>query len=162
MSVQAPPSSSPRDFDFWMGSWSVRGRRLRERLAGCQEWDNVEATSVAWPLLDGFGNVDEFRTDYQGGFVGMSLRLFDPATRMWSIYWADSRSTGPLDPPVVGFFSDGVGVFECDDVFDDRPIRVRYMWSRVTTDHPRWEQAFSTDEGETWETNWINDFTRLS
>jgi hypothetical protein len=162
MSVQAPPLSSHRDFDFWMGTWNVRGRRLRERLAGCHEWDDLDATSVAWPLLDGLGNVDEFRTDYQGGFVGMSLRLFDSATRMWSIYWADSRNTGPLDPPVVGFFSDGVGVFECDDTFDNRPIRVRYTWSRVTTDHPRWEQAFSTDEGETWETNWINDFTRTA
>jgi hypothetical protein len=162
MSVQAPAASSARDFDFWIGSWSVRGRRLRERLAGCQEWDELEATSVAWPLLDGLGNVDEFRTDYQGGFVGISLRLFDPTTRMWSIYWADSRNTGPIDPPVVGSFADDVGVFECDDTFNDIPIRVRYIWSRVTTEHPRWEQAFSTDGGETWETNWVNDFTRIA
>jgi hypothetical protein len=42
------------------------------------------------------------------------------------------------------------------------PIRVRYMWSRVTTGSPRWEQAFSTDGVVTWETNWINDFTRAA
>jgi hypothetical protein len=26
---------------------------------------------------------------------------------------------------------------------------------------PRWEQAFSTNVGVTWETNWIMEFTRL-
>jgi hypothetical protein len=79
------------DFDFWIGRWQQRNRRLRERLAGCEEWDEFDSTSVAWPTLDGLGNVDEFRTDYAGGYVGMSIRLFDPATRTWSIYWADSR-----------------------------------------------------------------------
>ncbi len=159
MVVHAPDTSSARDFDFWMGSWTVRGRRLRERLAGCEEWEEIEATSVAWPLLDGLGNVDEFRTDSGGGYSGMSLRLFDPATRTWSIYWADSRFPGPLEPPVVGAFSGDVGIFECDDAFDGRPIRVRYTWSRVTTGSPRWEQAFSPDGGVTWETNWVNDFS---
>ena len=162
MSVQVPETSSARDFDFWMGSWNVRGRRLRERLAGCEDWEPLEATSVAWPLLDGLGNVDEFRTDQGGGYSGMSLRLFDPATRTWSIYWADSRFPGPLEPPVVGAFSGDVGVFECDDTFEGRPIRVRYTWSRVSSGSPRWEQAFSPDGGLTWETNWVNDFTRAT
>ena len=67
---------------------------------------------------------------------------------------------GVIDPPVIGSFSGDVGVFEGRDVFDGRPIVVRYTWSRVTTPTPRWEQAFSDDEGETWETNWIMDFTR--
>ena len=39
------------------------------------------------------------------------------------------------------------------------PIRVRFIWSGVTTPTPRWEQAFSDDGGETWETNWVMDFT---
>ena len=160
MVVHAPETSSARDFDFWMGSWNVSGRRLRERLAGCEEWVEIGGTSVAWPLLGGLGNVDEFHTDYGGGYSGMSLRLFEPETRTWSIYWADSRSPGPLEPPVVGAFAGDVGVFECDDTFGGRPIRVRYTWSRVTGGSPRWEQAFSPDGGATWETNWINDFTR--
>jgi hypothetical protein len=162
MTPLAPETSSARDFDFWMGTWHVRGRRLRKRLAGCTDWEPIEATSVAWPLLDGLGNVDEFRTDFGGGFVGMSLRIFDPASRRWSIYWADSRFPGPLEQPVVGAFEGNVGFFECDDTFEGRPIRVRYTWSRVDTGAPRWEQAFSEDGGETWETNWINDFTRAA
>jgi hypothetical protein len=65
-----------------------------------------------------------------------------------------------LAPPVIGSFSGDVGVFECDDTFEGRPIRVRYTWSDVTTPTPHWEQAFSDDGGETWETNWVAEFTR--
>jgi hypothetical protein len=147
------------DFDFWLGSWNVHNRCLRERLAGCTEWVEFPATSVARPTLDGRGNEDVFRTDHAGGFVGMSFRFFDEQSGRWSIYWADSRRPGLLDRPVIGGFTGDVGVFEGDDTFAGEPIRVRFVWSGVTTSTPRWEQAFSDDGGETWETNWIMDFT---
>jgi hypothetical protein len=148
-----------RDFDFLMGRWQVHNRCLRGRLAGSEVWEEFEATHVARPLLDGMGNEDEFRTDHDGGMTGMSFRFFDPDTRLWSIYWADSRRCGVLDPPVFGSFAGGIGIFEGADTFDGRPILVRFTWSRVKTRRPRWEQAFSADGGETWETNWIMDFT---
>jgi hypothetical protein len=150
-----------RDFDFWMGSWKVRNRVLRERLAGSTEWVEFEATSVARPLLDGLGNEDEFRTDHDGGFIGMSFRFYDPEKDQWAIYWADTRRPGLLDAPVFGSFSGDVGIFEGDDTFEGKPIRMRFVWSGITTPTPRWEQAFSEDGGETWETNWIMDFTPL-
>jgi hypothetical protein len=154
-------SSGARDFDFWMGRWRVHNRRLRERLKGCTEWDEFDATSVARPLAGGIGNEDEFHADFQGGFIGMSFRFFDVAARRWAIYWADSRR-GILEPPVYGSFTGTVGHFEGDDVFEGRPIRVRFLWSRVDTGNPRWEQAFSADGGRTWETNWVMDMTRMS
>lgn len=157
--VQATSTAS--DFDFWTGSWTVRNRRLKRRLAGCEDWDEFEATSVARPLFDGLANQDEFRTDHDGGFTGMSFRFFDPETRRWSIYWADSRRPGLLDPPVKGGFDGDVGVFEGEDVLNGRPILVRFTWSGVDTPSPRWEQAFSDDGGRTWETNWIMEFTRI-
>jgi hypothetical protein len=150
-----------RDFDFWMGSWKVHNRYLRERLKGSSEWVEFEATSVARPLLDGLGNEDEFRTDHDGGFIGMSFRFYDPEKDQWAIYWADTRRPGLLDAPVFGSFSGDVGIFEGDDTFEGRPIRMRFIWSGITTPTPRWEQAFSEDGGETWETNWIMDFTPL-
>ena len=160
MGTTAQMESTARDFDFWMGRWNVRNRYVKKRLAGSHESDEFESTVTARPLLDGLGNEDEFRTDYRGGFVGMSFRFFDPETKQWWIYWADTRRSGRLDPPVVGAFDGDVGVFEGDDTFDGRPIRVRFIWSGVGTPSPRWEQAFSEDGGETWETNWIMDFTR--
>ena len=105
------------------------------------------------------GNEDEFRTDHDGGMIGMSFRFFDPKTRLWSIYWADSRRCGRLDPPVVGSFADGIGMFEGIDTLDGKPIRVRFVWSQIETAEPRWEQAFSADGGQTWETNWIMEFS---
>ena len=153
--------SSVRDFDFWIGSWKVRNRRLVERLAGSDEWEEFDAEVVARFLMDGLGNEDEFRTDHDGGFIGMSFRFFDPVEKRWSIYWADSRRSGVLDPPVFGTFEGGIGIFEGEDLFDGRPILVRFTWSGITTPTPRWEQAFSADGGETWETNWVMDFTRV-
>ena len=118
-------------------------------------------TSVARPLLDGLGNEDEFRTDHDGGMIGMSFRFFDADTRLWSIYWADSRRCGVLDPPVVRLVRRRHRASSrAQDTFDGRPILVRFTWSGVDDAEPRWEQAFSADGGETWETNWIMEFTR--
>ena len=159
MHDSVPQTTGLHDFDFFMGRWNVHGRRLRERLKGSHEWIELEVTAVARPLLSGFGNEDEFHTDFWPGFVGMSFRFFDPRTKQWSIYWSDNVRGG-MEPPVVGSFSGDVGIFEGPDTFEGRPILVRYTWSRVTTPSPRWEQAFSEDGGKTWETNWVNDFTR--
>ncbi len=160
MSLIAPPGSTAQGFDFLMGSWQIRNRRLRERLIGSEVWEEFDATGVARPILDGLGNEDEFRTDHDGGWVAMSFRFFDPTTRLWSIYWADSRRCGVLDPPVFGAFDRDIGTFEGTDTHAGRPIVVRFVWSGVTTPTPRWEQAFSSDGGATWETNWTMEFTR--
>jgi hypothetical protein len=159
--IEEERMSDVADFDFWMGEWMVHNRRLRKRLAGSKDWEEFEAEAKAWAILGGLGNEDVFRTDHDGGFIGMSFRFFDPTTRTWSIYWADSRRPGLLDPPVIGSFTGDTGVFEGDDTFEARPIRVRFIWSGVTTESPRWEQAFSEDGGETWETNWEMDFARV-
>ena len=159
MNDTPPNVTGLHDFDFLMGRWKVHNHRLRERLKGSHEWIEFEATAVARPLPSGFGNEDEFHTDFWPGFIGMSFRFFDPRTKQWSIYWTDNRRGG-MEPPVVGSFSGDVGIFEGPDTFEGRPILVRYTWSRVTTPSPRWEQAFSEDGGKTWETNWVNDFTR--
>jgi hypothetical protein len=79
---------------------------------------------------------------------------------LWSIYWVNSRNGLLLLPPVVGGFTDGVGRFHCAEDYEGRPITVRYTWSRITGSSARWDQAFSPDGRQTWETNWIADFTR--
>ena len=107
------------------------------------------------------GNIDEYRIDLPAGaYVGSSLRLFNPATQNWSIYWMDSRDP-KLDPPMVGRFQDGRSLFFGDDSFDGKKIRLRFIWSGMTRTTCRWEQAFSIDGGASWETNWIMTFTRV-
>ncbi len=161
MNTPAQTPDGARDFDFWYGRWSVANRRLKARLCGCTEWEEFEAVSCCRPLLSGFGNEDDFRSDHRPGFVGMTLRLFNPTTRQWSIFWADNQR-GVLDPPVVGSFVGDRGVFEGDDVLDGRPIRVRFIWERHGPGRARWSQAFSSDGGITWEQNWVMAMTRQS
>jgi hypothetical protein len=147
------------DFDFLHGRWRIHNRRLRERLTNCDAWEEFEATGECRPILGGIGNIDEFLTDYWTDFVGMALRLFNPQTGKWSIYWADTQQSGLL-PPVIGSFSNGVGSFEGADELRGQLVQVRYIWSDITGTSARWEQAFSPDNGHTWETNWIMHFTR--
>jgi hypothetical protein len=162
VSEPALAGSTERDFDFLFGKWKVHNRRLRDRLVGSEEWEEFDATQEARPLLGGLGNEDEFRTDYDGDFIGMSFRFFDREKHQWVIYWADNRSTGMLAPPVVGSFSGDTGLFRGEDTHKGQPVLVRYLWKQVTTATPSWEQAFSVDDGQTWETNWEMSFTRVT
>lgn len=155
------------DFDFLLGHWQVENRRLRKRLQQNQEWETFDATQHNQALPGGIGNFDDFiAASWRPDFVGMSLRLFNPQTGLWSIYWLDNHTagldkSGRLSAPVVGKFENGVGVFECDDELDSKTIRVRYTWSDIGQDSARWEQAMSPDNGSTWELNWTMLFQRL-
>ncbi len=156
------------DFDFLLGHWHVENRRLRKRLQDNHEWETFDAIQHNQALPAGIGNYDDFVADnWRPGFVGMSLRLFNPQTGLWSIYWLDNQSaglnaSGSLLPPVVGRFENGLGVFECEDELDGKPIRVRYTWSDIRPDSARWEQAMSPDQGKTWEMNWRMLFQRAT
>ncbi|SRR6266545_6214063 len=150
------------DFDFLIGDWSVLHRRLKQRLVGDTEWIECSGPASARKILGGLGNVDEYRINLPAGaYIGASLRLFNPVMKTWSIYWMDSRNP-KLDPPMVGSFRDGRGLFFGDDTFEGQPIRVRFVWSGMTRTTCRWEQAFSVDGGSSWETNWVMTFTRVS
>jgi hypothetical protein len=145
------------DFDFLIGSWHVHNRRLNKRLVGSDEWTEFTAPATCWSLFEGQANVDEIA--FPDGTRGLTLRLYDPAREQWSLNWAASTS-GVLFPPVVGRFEAGRGVFYGDDSEGGTPVRVRFVWSDLTTGSPHWEQAFSADSGKTWEVNWTMRFER--
>ncbi|MEZ4403047.1 MAG: hypothetical protein R3B06_23695 [Kofleriaceae bacterium] len=151
------------DFDFLIGRWTVAHRRLDQRLVGCTAWTRFAGTCEARTLLDGQANIDDNLLELPTGpYRAASLRTFDPATGLWSIWWLDSRTPDRLDPPVVGRFVDGTGEFLTDDTFAGRPIRVRFRWVLTDPAAPRWDQAFSDDGGATWEPNWEMVFTRAA
>lgn len=152
------------DFDFEMGKWKMHNRRLAKKFVGSHDWVEFDSYSVGSQLPGVIGDQDIYRTDYfKKGFVGLTYRLYDPRTGLWSIYWIDSLSMqGTFLPPVVGKFTSNVGVFEGPDTYDGKPIVVRYTWTVNPKGSPitaHFEQAFSADGGKTWETNFTNDIT---
>jgi hypothetical protein len=168
MHASDPNHHGIRDFDFLFGNWRVENRRLRKRLQDCHEWETFEAIQHCQPLPGAIGNYDDFVANtWLAGYIGMSLRLFNPQTKLWSIYWLDNKNggmngSGALMPPVVGKFENGAGVFECDDELDGKPIRVRYRWSDIMSASPSCEQFMSPDQGKTWEKNWHMQFHRVA
>jgi hypothetical protein len=152
------------DFDFLLGRWRVHNRKLRERLRGSTVWDEFEGQAVNRNILGGFGNLDEFTFDDPKGLVkAITVRLFNPTTQEWSIYWAaDTNPTGILENPQIGKFDGNVGEFYALDTHQGNHIFCRFIWTVHSHDSCRWEQAFSEDGGRTWETNWIMDFERVS
>lgn len=159
--ARAAVASSKHDFDFLLGSWTVQHRRLKHRLVHSSEWETFSGTCRTWPVLDGHGDIDDNVLEAPAGtYRAVTLRSFDSHTKSWSIWWLDGRHPHELDPPVVGGFHNGVGTFFANDTFNGRPMVVRYLWSDITPDSAKWQQAFSDDGGKTWETNWIMQFHR--
>jgi hypothetical protein len=150
--------SGAGDFDFLAGSWQIANRRLKHPLAGSDEWEEFDSTSECQSVFGGAANFDEISLPAPR-FSGLTLRLFDPERQEWSLYWASSRD-GRLQPPVTGSFADGTGTFYSSEEYNGAAITVRFIWSDITANSARWEQAFSTDDGTTWETNWTMQFTR--
>jgi hypothetical protein len=152
------------DFDFFVGDWQAHHKRLKERLAGSDDWEEFEGWCRNRALLDGWVNADDslFRTP-RGDARGVGLAAYDPKTGRWGAWWLDGADPfAKLDPPSLGGFKGGVGTFYGDDTLRGKPVRVRVVWSKITPTSVHWEQAFSGDGGKTWETNWVTDFTRTT
>jgi hypothetical protein len=147
---------SEHDFDFLHGRWHVANRKIADIAGRGTEWIEFGGRAEVRPILGGGANVDSLHVD---DWEGMTLRQYDPEQDVWRIWWASTRAPGRLDPPLEGRFTGGHGVFLGDDVVGDREVKVRFDWT--AGDEPVWQQQFSYDGGETWETNWVMRFTRV-
>jgi len=164
--AQPPPTQrrdGQHDFDFEIGAWKIHLKRLQSRLTGSTTWIEFDGTSVTRKVWDGRANLEEFQVDSPTGHIeGLTLRLYDPQTHQWSLYWATSKS-GAMGPPTIGEFRNGRGEFYDTEPSgpDGRSILVRFVWSDITPNSAHFEQSFSDDGGKTWEVNWITDQTRV-
>ena len=150
-----------RDFDFEIGTWQTRLSRLEDPLSGSSTWVEYEGTTVVRKVWDGRANLVELDVEGPAGHIeGLSLRLYNPEARQWSLNFSNSRG-GTLSPPVIGEFKDGRGEFYGQETFNGRAILVRFVISDITPSSVRFEQAFSEDGGKTWEVNWIATDTRV-
>ncbi|MFZ6014709.1 MAG: hypothetical protein ACOYXT_30500, partial [Bacteroidota bacterium] len=161
LKIEPSATSSSADFDFLIGKWRLEHEKLRARLNGCKDWDEFETEVEDFKILEGTGNMDIGKAVIDGkAWEGRTIRLFNPATRLWSLYWISSHA-GTMDPPVVGSFDNGVGHFFGKDKFNGKPIVVLFRWDARDKDNPVWSQAFSPDNGKTWEWNWYNVSRRI-
>jgi hypothetical protein len=163
-SPHAAPSerSGQHDFDWELGSWTTRVRVLRNPLSGqAPNWAEYQGTSVVRPLLDGRANAVELSVAGPAGRIqGVALRLYNPQTRQWNVNYAGVRN-GMLTAPIYGGFDGaGRGIFYGQDIVDGRAILVRFIMTQSSRAEARFEQAYSTDGGKSWEVNWIAVDTR--
>ena len=150
------------DFDFEVGTWKIHLKKLLHPLTGSTTWVEFDGTSVTRKVWGGRADLEEFETDSPaaGHIEGLTLRLYNPQSHQWSLYWANSKD-GDMDQPMIGEFKNGRGEFFDQEPFNGKAIFVRYAWSNTNTDSPHFEQSFSEDGGKTWEVNWITDQTRV-
>jgi hypothetical protein len=149
------------DFDFEIGTWKSHLSRLLHPLSGSTTWAEYEGTTVVRKVWDGRANLVEFEADGPAGHIeALSLRLYNPQSRQWSLNFANSKS-GALSQPTIGEFKNSRGEFFDQESFNDRAILVRFVISDITPNSCRFEQAFSEDGGKSWEVNWIATDTRV-
>lgn len=163
---QVKPAASEKrdgqkDFDFEIGTWKTHLKRLGKPLSGSTKWIEYNGTTVVRKVWDGRANLVELAAEGPPGkFEGLSLRLYDPQTRQWSLNFASARGGG-MAAPTIGGFKNGRGEFYNQETYNGMSIFVRFVISDITSDSVRFEQAFSEDGGKTWEVNWIAVDTRV-
>lgn len=163
---QASPRVTPtrregqHDFDFEIGTWKTHLRRLVHPLSGSTSWVEYEGTTVVRRVWNGRANLVELEVDGPSGHIeALSLRLYNPETRQWSLNFSNSAG-GTLGVPAVGQFESGRGEFFNRETLNGKSILVRFVISNITAASCHFEQAFSDDGGKTWEVNWIATDTR--
>jgi hypothetical protein len=148
------------DFDPLIGAWKYHLKRRLNPLTGSNAWVEFDGTGVCRKVWDG-ASQDQVELDGPNGHIeGLTLRVYNPQSHQWRLYWAN-RKVGILDPPQVGEFKNGRGEFFAQDTINGKTILIRFAWTNTTTDTPHFEQSFSDDGGNTWEVNWITDQTRM-
>lgn len=153
------PGDHQHDFDFEIGSWKVHLKRLTHPLSGSDTWVEYDGTSLVNKLWNGRANIGELDVDGPNGRIqGLTLRLYNPQSHQWRLYWAN-RNDAILQVPTIGQFESTRGEFFDQEDFQERSIFVRFVFSDLTANSFRTEQAFSTDGGRIWEPNWIGTFT---
>ena len=160
VSQAATAQDRQHDFDFNFGTWKTHVSRLQHPLTSSPNWVEYDGESMIRAVWDGRGSLFELEVEGPAGHIeGLGLRLYNPQSHQWSLNWANSGE-GALTQPMVGEFTQGRGTFFDQESYSGRAILARNGFTGITSDSSRFEQAFSSDGGKTWETNWVMTFTR--
>jgi hypothetical protein len=145
--------------------WQTHISRRLHPLSGSDEWADYVGSSIVQAIWNGRASLGETEADGPAGHLeALSLRLYNPEAHQWNLYYASSGGTTStataLTVPTIGEFKNGRGEFFDTELFHGRNILVRNVWSDISPNSIRFEQAFSEDGGRTWEVNWIAVDTR--
>lgn len=155
-------SSGEHAFDWQIGTWKVHMSRLQHPLTGSKVWTQLDGTVVVRKVWQGRANLAEIVADGPSGHLEfLSLRLYNSQAHQWSLNFASSNG-GRFGVPMIGEFKNGRGEFYDEEEVNGRTILVRFVFTPISANSTRDEQAFSEDGGKTWEVNWINTQTRVS
>jgi hypothetical protein len=157
------------DFAFLEGTWNIANKRRQVNLLTtdpqtnkAHDWQEFPARHTGQVLIENKVLLDRYEATFPSGFqlIGITVRAYDEATGLWSLIWLDNRQP-PDFRPLMGQFKDGIGIFEqVIETPDGRPLHVKFTWDNLSENTARWQQAFSVDDGQTWDTNWVMDFSR--
>jgi hypothetical protein len=160
VAAPAAPHDGQHDFDWEIGTWDTQLKRLRAPLSGKTDWVEYTGTSVVKAIMGGRSNLVELDVSGSAGRIaGVSLRLYQPASGRWTLHFAN-LANGLMTDPMEGSFKDGQGIFYGKDTVNGREVAVRFLILPMSAGQWRFEQAYSTDGGQRWETNWIAVDTR--
>ncbi|WP_253761210.1 hypothetical protein [Hamadaea flava] len=151
-----------RDFDWEIGAWATHVRVLRGAFSPEATWIEFDGTSVVHSFCEGGSNLVELDVAGASGRIqGVSLRLYNPEARQWSLNFAN-MGDGLLTPPTFGEFTDERGEFFGVDTLRGRAVLVRFVILKISDDSARFEQSYSADSGKTWELTWVATDTRTT
>ena len=157
------PRDGQHDFDWEIGTWKTEVKRLKNPLSGAKpQWVEYTGTTVVRKIWDGRANLVELNVNSkEGPMQALSLRLYNPKSRLWNINFANQKVGEISMPAPTGMFANGRAVFYSQETLGDRPILVRFIIFDIKPNSARFEQAYSPDDGKTWELNWIATDTRM-
>jgi hypothetical protein len=145
------------DFDFLAGNWAIRHHRLKNDTA--DEWVDFRSSATVHRVLDGIGSVEELRNP-DGSALGMGVRVWLAEQKVWADHWT-SAANGVVNPPQLGRFIDGEGVFTSEETVDGVAWIYRGVWDEITPRSCRWHQSSSRDGGQSWAWNWWMEWERV-
>ena len=151
----AATPGQPGDFDFLTGEWRIRNRSIVDG-----EWLEYPGEATVHAILAGVCSVEELRIPARN-FSGMGLRLLDVENRVWSDHWVNARSGVVTTPGQLGSFENGAGIFVTDEIVDGAAMKYVGVWDNITPRACRWRQASSRDGGQSWDQNWIMEWSRV-
>jgi len=144
------PRDGAHDFDFDLGVWKTHIVRRLDPLGGSDATIELNGTVTVRKLWNGRAQVEEIEADGpKGHWEGMTVFLYDPQARQWSMNFANSAA-GKFATPMIGSFTDGRGELIGPDVLDGRAILVRAVWSNIAATTHTYQESYSADGGHSW------------